>query len=397
MARVAKRVFLHVGLPKSGTTYLQAVLGENKHRLRERARLLYPGERWEAQVHAARDVLSAELHGSTHPGVHGAWGRLVDEIAAWPGDAVVSMEWLGSADPTQARRMVESLAPAAVHVVVTARDLGRTVPAAWQEFMQNWEQWTWDEFLRGITSDNPRDNPAGRLFWSQQDLGRVLAVWRDVLPADRIHVVTLPPPGAPAGELWSRFASVVGVDAAEYDASGSGTNESLGLESAELMRRLNDLSRTRRMDWPEYDEAFKHALAKRTLARRKNQESSLALPPEHEPWVRARGEEMKQAVRASGAGVVGDLADLDPVFSGKGIQPEQVTDAALLEAALEGLVGLGRDRARLKRRLQRSEEEGPEDRSFRARLFVDGEPRAGFRVPIAVYRKARAAARARRG
>lgn len=397
MARVAKRVFLHVGLPKSGTTYLQAVLGENKHRLQERAGLLYPGERWEDQVHAARDVLSAELHGSTHPGVHGAWGRLVDEMAAWHGDAVVSMEWLGSADPAQARRMVESLAPAAVHVVVTARDLGRTVPAAWQEFMQNWEQWTWDEFLRGITSDNPRDNPAGRLFWSQQDLGRVLTVWRDVLPADRIHVVTLPPPGAPAGELWSRFASVVEVDAAEYDASGSGTNESLGLESAELMRRLNDLSRTRGMDWPEYDEAFKHALAKRTLARRKNLESSLALPPEHEPWVRARSEEMKQAVRASGAAVVGDLADLDPVFSGKGIQPDQVTDAALLDAALEGLVGLGRDRARLKRRLQRSEEEGPEDRSFRARLFVDGEPRPGFRVPIAVYRKARAAARARRG
>lgn len=397
MARVAKRVFLHVGLPKSGTTYLQAVLGENKHRLRERAHLLYPGERWEAQVHAARDVLSAELHGSTHPGVHGAWGRLVDEVAAWSGDAVVSMEWLGSADPTQARRMVESLAPAAVHVVVTARDLGRTVPAAWQEFMQNWEQWAWDEFLRGITSDNPRDNPAGRLFWSQQDLGRVLTVWRDVLPADRIHVVTLPPPGAPAGELWSRFASVVGVDAAEYDASGSGTNESLGLESAELMRRLNDLSRTRGMDWPEYDEAFKHALAKRTLARRKNLESSLALPPEQEPWVRARAEEMKQAVRASGASVVGDLADLDPVFSGKGIQPDQVTDAALLEAALEGLVGLGRDRARLKRRLQRSEEEGPEGRSFRGRFFVDGEPRPGFRAPIAVYRKARAAARARRG
>jgi hypothetical protein len=388
---VANRVFLHVGLPKSGTTYLQAVLAENKQRLQQRAELLYPGERWEAQVHAARDVLSADLHGSTHPGVEGAWGRLVEEIGLWPGDAVVSMEWLGSADPTQARRMVDSLAPADVHVVVTARDLGRTIPAAWQEFMQNWEQWTWDEFLRGIISEHPRDNPAGQLFWTQQDLGRVLTIWRDVLPADRIHIITLPAPGAPAAELWTRFASVVGVDPAEYDASGSGTNESLGLESAELMRRLNELSRTRGMDWPEYDEAFKHALAKRTLARRKNRESALALPQEHEPWISARAEEMKKAIRASGAQVVGDLTDLDPVFIDTGLQPADVTDAALLEAALEGLVGLGQDRARLKRRLQRAEGKAPAGpaRSFRSRFFVDGEPRPGFRTPVRVYRKVR--------
>ncbi len=107
----------------------------------------------------------------------------------------------------------------------------------------------------------------------------------------------------------------------------------------------------------------------------------------------ARAEEMKQAVRASGAQVVGDLGDLDPVFSDKGAQPGEVTDAALLEAALEGLVGLGRDRARLKRRLQAAHEVVPEDRSFRARFFVDGEPRPGFGVPISVYRKVRALAR----
>lgn len=342
---MANKVYLHVGLPKSGTTYLQAVLAENKGRLGERCDVLYPGANWVAQVHAVRDVLAANPHGSRSARTEGAWQRLVDEMADWSGDAVVSMEWLASADPAQARRVVDSLAPAQVEVVVTVRDLARTLPAAWQEFMQNWEQWSWTEFLGSVTSDNPRGTPAGELFWSQQDLGRLLAIWTDVLPARHLHVVTLPHPGAPAGELWTRFADVLGIDGSQFDASGRGSNESLGLESAEVMLRVNTLSHTRGMDWPVYDEMFKHALAKRGLARRKHQESTLGVPAEHAAWTRARAAEMVEAVKASGAHVVGDLADLDPVF-GTGVQPDSLSDAALLDAAMEGIVALAQDRGR---------------------------------------------------
>jgi hypothetical protein len=350
---VAKRLFLHVGLPKSGTTYLQAVLGENKERLGERAGLLFPCQTWHHQVLAARDVLSANPHGVPDPKVDGSWQRLIDEVAAWEGDAVVSMEWLGSAEPAQARRMVETAAPAQVEVVVTARDLARTLPAAWQEFVQNWEQWTWPEFLRAVSSENPRGTPAGNMFWVQQDLGRLLAVWRDVLPSRQIHVVTLPHPGAPAGELWSRFAGVLGIDGSEFDASGRGSNESLGLESAELMLRLNLLSRQRGVEWPAYNEMLKHAFAKRGLSNRKHRESSLVLPPEYSEWTLARTAEQVSAVKASGAHVVGDLADLQPAFGQGGLQPDEVRTDALLEAALEGLVAVTRDRGEELVRLRR--------------------------------------------
>jgi hypothetical protein len=157
---VANKVFLHVGLPKSGTSYLQAVFADNKARLRKRARVLYPGQTWTDQVLAARDVLSANPHGGRDPEVLGAWQRLVDEVTAWDGDSLVSMEWLGSAETAQAQRMVETLAPAQVEIIVTVRDIARTVPAAWQEFVQNWELWSWPEFLGAVTSENPRGTPA---------------------------------------------------------------------------------------------------------------------------------------------------------------------------------------------------------------------------------------------
>jgi hypothetical protein len=354
---VAKKVYVHVGLPKSGTSYLQAVFADNKLRLKRRAKVLYPGATWADQVLAARDVLSANPHGGRDPAVQGAWGRLVDEVAAWDGDSLVSMEWLGSAEPRQVRHMVETLSPAEVEMVVTIRDIARTVPAAWQEFVQNWEQWSWGEFLSAVTSENPRATPAGNLFWAQQDVGRVLAIWGDILPAEQLHVVTVGQPGATAANLWMRVAEVMGVDGSRFDASGRGSNESLGLESAELMLRLNRVSRTRGLEWPVYNEMFKHALAKRGLSKRRHRESRLRLPRELEPWARAKSAEQIRAIEASGAEVVGDLDDLQPAFAPGGDDAGDVGDAAILDAALDGIVALAKDRsddaARLRNRIDR--------------------------------------------
>ena len=61
---------MHVGLPKSGTSYLQAVFAENKDRLRERSRVLYPGATWSDQVLATRDLLNANPHGARESTVH---------------------------------------------------------------------------------------------------------------------------------------------------------------------------------------------------------------------------------------------------------------------------------------------------------------------------------------
>ena len=350
---MSRRLFLHVGLPKSGTTYVQAVLGENKARLKERAAVLYPGRTWAAQVLAARDVLDANPSGFRNPEVDGAWQRLLDEVRAWHGDSVVSMEWLGSARAEHAQLIADTAKPARVEVIVTIRDLARTIPAAWQELMQNYDTWSWSEFLRSVSSDTPRGTPAGDLFWRQQDIGRLLTIWRDAVPADQIHVVTIPPRGATAAELWMRFSRVLGVDGAQFDASGKGSNESLGWQSAEFMRRLNLVSKTKGLDWPTYDEMFKHALAKRGLAKRKDLEDSLLLPTEFQEWARARTAETVTAIKAAGVHVVGDLADLDPVFGPEPVSAPEAKAEELLEVALEGLVALARDRERELSRLRK--------------------------------------------
>lgn len=338
---MSKNVFLHVGLPKSGTSYVQKTLTANKASL-EQAGLLFPGKAWVAQVRAVQDVRQMKLPPSKRKGVSGAWNRLVAEIAAWPGDAIVSMEWLGSATPEQVRTMVDDLSPARVHVIFTVRDLARTVPAAWQEFMQNREEWTWPDFLDSVVADDaPRASPGAR-FWGQQDLARLLGNWTSNVPVEDVHVVTLPHPGADQDVLWQRMCQVLGNDYA-HDRRGTGSNTSLGMESAELMRRLNRFAREDGLPTALYQHAFKHGLAKEVLARRSREESKLVLPPACHEWARRQAARQIEAVRASGVNVVGDLEELQPVLDpAAGRQPGEVPDAVLLDISLGALVAMAR-------------------------------------------------------
>ena len=335
---MSARVFLHVGLPKSGTSYVQQVLAANKAALVEREGLLFPGDGWKDQVAAVRDVRRMGRRKQTR----GAWRRLMAEMSAWPGDSVVSMEWLCAATPEHVRRIVDDLAPAEVHAVFTVRDLGRTLPSSWQEMMQNRKQWTWSEFLDGVTTADGAGSRAHRRFWSQRDLAELLPRWTAALPPGRVHVVTVPPAAAGQDELWNRLCSVLGIDPAGYRTRNLGGNASLGLESTELMRRVNVAARAAGFGLTDYHTVYKRIVAKRVLAARRAQESRLAVPERLGDWLEDAAGRQLEAIKRSGATVVGDLADLRPRPPAEGIQPQELDPEDVLSAAVDALVGLGR-------------------------------------------------------
>ncbi len=346
---MARRVFLHVGLPKSGTTYLQAVLGKNKKPLKQRASLLYPGATWSRQVDAVRDVRRMKLPPSQKAVVAGAWDRMVTEMQDWPDTAIMSMEWLCMASPGQIQRIAKDLEDTELHVVFTVRDVGRTVPAAWQEFSQNRSTWRWPEFLEQVTGEDPMETSAGRAFWGQQDMELLLARWSSSVPAERIHVITLPQSGADPAELWRRMAQVVGIDPEGYDLTELGSNASLGMESAELMRRLNVRLKEQGLSIPAYNGLFKHKIAKQILATRKGQESKVLLPAEYHDWARATAEQQIRAIESSGAQVVGDLDELRPVFaasSGAQTVASEPDADAVLDAAVQALITVALETSR---------------------------------------------------
>ena len=227
---MARRVFFHVGLPKTGTTYIQSVLWANRQALAEQG-VLYPGGPRE-HLWASLSVRERPGLAQRNPEAEGAWTRVVEQLADWEGDGLVSHEFFGSASAEQAQRALAAVAPAETHVVVTARDLLTVLSSYWQEYLKHGFEAALDEFP---TSSEPGDEWG----WEALDLPGVLRRWGSTLSPERVHVLVLPERDAPRDTLVLQFAELLGADAAEFSFDRAKENTSLGLVEAELLRRVS--------------------------------------------------------------------------------------------------------------------------------------------------------------
>lgn len=332
---MSRRLILHVGAMKSGTSFIQSRLFANKAMLSDRG-ILVPGMNWLSQVMAARDVLGSGEE---------QWARMVGKVQAHPGTSVISMEYLGPVRPVVAERVVASFPSHAIEVVITARDLNRSIAAMWQETVQNGRTWTFEDYLDGIVSWRPGHHTvaeapeAGRTFWRQQNLARMARNWSALAP---VSLVTVPPPGAPRELLWERFCSVLGTPPDGF-APARMDNESVGAASTLVIRRLNELLNSMDLVFPVGTDVRKGLLAKQVLAARKSSEPAIGLPVA--PWVLAHAAQMIDGLTEAGVSLVGSWDDLTPV-SVPGVDPASVSSDLVLDAALAGLAGVLADQIR---------------------------------------------------
>lgn len=354
------RVFLHVGTPKSGTTYLQEVLWGNRDRLRS-AGVLYPGDRPDAQFLATLDLRDLSYH-EPDPATPGSWHRLTTQARAWDGTTVISHEMLASADADAVARAMASLAGTEVHVVVTARALARQIPAVWQEDVKNRGSQTFGEFARDLR--DRADTYFATTFWGYQDLPAILDTWGADLPPERVHVLPIPHNGSRDG-LWRRFADLIGVDPSVADGTLAVQNASMGAAETNVLRLLNDEDAMAVLDWRAYDALVKTFLAVDVLAERPGAEP-LRLPAEEREWVGQWSKDTIETLRAAGYAVDGDLDDLmpAPATGREPTHPDAVSDAEVRAAAVHALAAtlrrfteereeFDRERARYERDLTR--------------------------------------------
>jgi hypothetical protein len=325
---MARRAFLHVGTAKSGTSYLQDLWWRHRDELGERG-LLLPGAGRRDHFAAAAVVKGMTAVVETLSArEQDAWRQIVDETGEWPGDVLVSNEHFADTPPEAARAALAELAAVAdeAHVVVTARDLGRVLPSAWQQRVKMGARQSYRRFLATV-----RRGGGDQKFWRYQDVPAILRLWSPGLPEDRAHLVVVPPAGAPRDELWLRTSSVLDVDVSDLDTEARRANDSLGLVEAELLRRVNErLPRSQRS--PGLTRHVKGSFVPEALAGSAAREP-FVVPQRHHDWVSARSEAIVADLRGSAYDVVGDLDDLLPAPPREGRTPDDATDDELLAAA----------------------------------------------------------------
>ncbi len=338
-AAAPRRVFLHVGSPKTGTTYLQNLVWAQRDEARAQG-LLLPLERFGDHYLASVDVRGQAERPEHPPRAQGIWQRLVAEASAWSGTVLVSHELFGAAPAARAQAAVESFGEdTEVHVVLTARDLVRQITAEWQEHVKHRSSRTLAEFVADVRDDRGRTS----WFWRVQDFSGVLRRWGGTLPPDRVHVVTVPPPGAPQETLWVRYATLLGLDPTRFDTEVPRSNTSLGLEQTEFLRRVNAALGDRLPLPGPYPVVAKNLLAHQILAQRPG--TRLTLSEADAAYAAEQSAAVAERLGAMGVDVVGDLADLVP-------DPERVraassahgydvpADSVLLDEAVEVTVEL---------------------------------------------------------
>lgn len=339
-SKPAKRVFVHVGAPKSGTTYLQHILWQNREQLASDG-ILYPLERQFEHFAATMDLRESTWgHGFRDPVWERAWDRIADRARDWDGPTVVfSNELLGGATAEQVQRAYASLQPAEIHVVFTARDLARQLPSDWQEQIKHTHTVTLDRFVDDLVRLGiAAPPPFGEMFWGLHDPVRVLQSWRSDLPPERIHIVTVPQPGGPRAALWERFAGLLGAAPSGYDTAVWG-NASLGRAETEFLRRLNVALGNRAGRY--YDLLVRVRLAESILAERRNAPKA-RLPRRHHEWIVQRSHEMIESLRAAGYAVSGNLDELLPASppDDPEVPPQQTSAADLTEVGIHALAGM---------------------------------------------------------
>jgi hypothetical protein len=321
-------VFFHIGGHKTGTTYLQNVLWRNRARLRHDG-MLYPGWHKASHIWANFDLRKTSWDGYGTPQIDGAWGRLVQEIRDWHGPAIISQESFSLIKSAQIRRALRDLDFADVHVVFTARDMARQLPAVWQEWVKNESTITFAEFLAAVRK--PTDEE--RRLMDLHDVPAILERWSRKVTADRIHLITVPPPGSHPRLLWERLAGVLGLDPNRYDLDIRDTNTSLGAAEVAVLRRIN-VELAGALSWPDYNQWVKFGLAP-AMAKRPG--ARIALPDEAFRWAVEWAEQAIEKLAGAGYHVVGDFADLIPMTAPTGEDPDCVGAEAQTSAAIAAL------------------------------------------------------------
>lgn len=327
-------VYLHIGCPKTGTSFIQGTLRHQEELLRE-VGIVLPGDQKGDHFRAALDLrgdLSTGLGPGerfTHSRAKGAWPRLVGKMLAVDGTAIVTSEWLSHADAEHAARALRDLADADLHVVVTARDPERQLVSAFQQRIKMGQARDFRKTVRNVSQD-------GALNAAQQ-LDTVLDRWGGGLEPDHVHVVTVPPSGSDPRILWDRFAHVVGIDSSRFGPTSKEVNETLGVAEIELLRRVN-VALDGRIPHPAYGRTVHATYVKEILA---GSPTAIrpAAPESTWPLLDEIAEQWIEAVKMRGYDVSGDLADLRPAHR-PGATPDSASSEQLADAAIRATAEL---------------------------------------------------------
>jgi len=191
--------FLHLGLPGSGSGFLEIALPEHTAALATFGvahPVAAPDEMFRAAVEIRRDH---RAWGYRRRDVEGTWAGICRRVQKERDRVLLSQELLTGCTPDQADLLLDTLRGAEVHTVITAR----RADAERHEFAALTARWA-------------------------------AAVRHD----DRVHTLVVPADAEPLGWTWSALGELVGFDAAQLPLGADTAIAAYGLARQRQLQRV---------------------------------------------------------------------------------------------------------------------------------------------------------------
>ncbi|GAA4755737.1 hypothetical protein GCM10023350_46540 [Nocardioides endophyticus] len=192
-------VYLHLGLPGSGGGFLETALPEHAATLATFG-VAHPvatsNEMFRSAVEIRRDH---RTWGYRRRDVEGTWAEICRRILKQRNRVLLSQELLTGCTPDQADLLLDTLAGAEVHVVITAR----------------------------------------RADAERHEFAALTALWTAaVRHPDRVHTLVVPADVEPLGWIWSELGELVGFDAAQLPLGADTAIAAYGLARQRELQRV---------------------------------------------------------------------------------------------------------------------------------------------------------------
>lgn len=319
---------IHVGPQKTGTTAIQAAMGESRDRMAEHG-AYYPGRRRGA---------SADLglpYGNPVGSDLTRWNRLVQAVRE-AGDArvCVSDEGFARARSPQIDRIVTDLGGESPHVVAVARRLDKYLPSQWQEQVKAGVTKSFDAWLRIVLDEEDNGRYARWNVWMGHDVEALVKRWLDFVPPDRFTLIIADEKDHSL--LPRTFEAMLGLPTGLLRVNPRRSNRSLSWAEVELVRSLRPP--LRRSEWPR--EEFQRLVVNKL----KELDAPTVGPrtPWIPDWAHARVRELSDArvtaVRNLPVNVIGDPEQLRVAPRPDGEQPPDPAQLSVPVATAARLV-----------------------------------------------------------
>jgi hypothetical protein len=336
-----RRLVIHAGFHKSGTTALQEAFDAQSEELALKG-ISYPniGRKAHHRIAWALTQRSwgwSKKGGKVTPRRH--WDDLAKSVNKSDEETVlISSEFFSELDGDAIRTIYSEIKNRKVEVIFTVRPLVKLLGSSYQQYLKYGTKADYTTWLHSVL-DNPGESKINPTFWMRHFHGKVVARWVDVLGASNVKVIIVDE--SKPEFLFDAINEYLGLPKGFLKAQETGSNRSLTMEEIALLIEINKRFPKDR-EWDEYMVFIRDGYVRRITDHVKpSPDAGRLLTPQ---WAIDKGNEIgaqnKRELILTGAKIIGDIDSLDTakVPEGEPFYPDKIS----IEVIAEAMIGFDR-------------------------------------------------------